>query len=173
MSTSQTYAWLDTRARYLRQQPPENVVAGTERVVLTNWKVPVRVGAREATIRGTTSWVPLPEVAATRAKPIDRSGLYELVGGVLALIALVGAPSRCACARHGRAERSGRSRRSEAALAPAPLWRALLSEGPDALTEVVGVKACLAQLDELLLDIGRQGARMLREHPQDALVSRE
>lgn len=90
MSTSQTYAWLDTRARYLRQQPPENVVAGTERVVLTNWKVPVRVGAREATIRGTTSWVPLPEVAATRAKPIDRSGLYELVGGVLALIALVG-----------------------------------------------------------------------------------
>ncbi len=71
--------------------------------------------------------------------------------------------------RLGRGAREARARPER--LAPLPLRRALVDEGLHALEEVLGAEARLAQLDHLLLDVGRQLAGVLAERAQDALVA--
>ena len=84
------YAWLDARARYPRTAPPDSVTDGTTRKLLDRWQVPIEVGGRRVALRGTTTWVPLPEIAAKAPEEVDRGQATELGLGGLGLLAAVG-----------------------------------------------------------------------------------
>ena len=84
------YAWLDVRARYGRPSPPDAVTDGTTKKLLDRWQVPIRVGDRPVALRGTTTWVPLPEIAAKAPREVDRGQAMELGLGGLGLLAAVG-----------------------------------------------------------------------------------
>lgn len=84
------YAWLDVRARYSRAAPPEAVTAGTGKRLLGRWQIPLKAGGREIALKGKTTWVPLPQVAATAPKNVDRSTAMELGLGALGLCAAIG-----------------------------------------------------------------------------------
>ena len=69
------YSWLETRARYPREQPSDSVVEGGRRQTLLDWRVPLEVGGRRAVLRGATSWIPSQDVlAATAPTPPSEQG---------------------------------------------------------------------------------------------------
>lgn len=88
------YSWLESRARYARQQPPQAVLERDEPSVLLRWSVPVRAAGERVAITGETSWVPRPASLAAPGAGDDAGG-----GGVspllwivpLALLPLLGA----------------------------------------------------------------------------------
>lgn len=92
VSADTHYAWLDTRTRYPRGQPPASIVNGTSKHLLSRWSVPVQVGSRRTAVKGTTTWIPIPEVAAKAPEKIGASKWLRLGGGALGLtLALLGA----------------------------------------------------------------------------------
>ena len=68
------YGWLDTRTRYPREQPPDEIVDSGERRVLVDWSVPLEVASERAALRGTTSWVPAAGPARPSPVSADRGG---------------------------------------------------------------------------------------------------
>ncbi len=103
VSSQGQLAWLDTRTRYPRQQPPDAVVNGSSKRLLDRWSIPLEVGARRVELRGKTTWVPLPEIADKAPKQIGGSKWLELGGAGLGLV-LIGAVAL----RLRAARRSGR-----------------------------------------------------------------
>lgn len=88
ISSQTQYAWLDTRTRYARQEPPAAVVNGTSKRLLGRWSIPLELaGSRRVELRGTTTWVPLPEIADRAPRDLGGSNWLKLVGGALALLA--------------------------------------------------------------------------------------
>jgi hypothetical protein len=55
---SPQYAWLDTRARYGPDQPPDELLRRKTPTVLTTWTVPLEIGSERFELRGKTSWFP-------------------------------------------------------------------------------------------------------------------
>ena len=78
------------RARYPRSAPPDSVTDGTSRRLLDRWQVPIEVGGRRVALRGTTTWVPLPQIAAKAPEDVDRGQATELGVGGLGLLAALG-----------------------------------------------------------------------------------
>src|SRR5437588_1505372 len=66
---------------------------------------------------------------------------------------------------------AGRLRTYRGASARLPLRTALLAERPDPLPEVLGREARLAQLDELAVELRREGPWVLAERPNRPLVA--
>lgn len=89
VSADTHYAWLDLRARYSRAAPPEQVTDGTSERLLGRWQIPIEAGRRQIALKGKTTWVPLPQVAVTAPKNVDRSGAIELGLGGLGLGAAI------------------------------------------------------------------------------------
>jgi len=97
------HGWLETRARYGPEQPPEDVARRSQPTVLTTWKVPLDIGSERFDLKGTTTWVPFRPLGA----PADDEGggLLDLLLIVLAIVG-VGALALLALrARGGRASR--------------------------------------------------------------------
>ena len=63
-----TLSWIEPRARYPADEPPESVVR--RRTVVKRWEVGLRVGGRRVPVRAETVWVPL----ARRAGAAGRGG---------------------------------------------------------------------------------------------------
>jgi hypothetical protein len=53
-----TLTWLESRARYAPEQPPDDVARRGEPTALVRWRIPLRAAGRSAVVAGTTSWVP-------------------------------------------------------------------------------------------------------------------
>jgi len=87
ISTQTQYAWLDTRTRYARQQPPAAVINGTSKRLLGRWTIPLRLAASRVELKGTTTWVPLPEIAERAPRDPSGSNWLELAGGAVGLLA--------------------------------------------------------------------------------------
>ncbi len=86
------YSWLDSRALYARQVPPDAIAQGGERKVLRKWSVPLELGARRAEIAGTTSWVPSRRVGRAAAGEAGASSwMWLLAGGLPAGLGLLSA----------------------------------------------------------------------------------
>lgn len=87
------YAWLESRARYGPEQPPDGVLRRLGPTVLTNWVVPVRSAAGRRDVRGSTSWVPFTPPGRVAAGDggggADLLALAVLAAGAGAAIALV------------------------------------------------------------------------------------
>jgi len=90
VSDASHHAWLDVRARYPRSAPPDSITDGTSRKLLDRWQVPIEAGDRRIALRGTTTWVPLPQIAAKAPKDVDSGQAMELGLGALGLLAAVG-----------------------------------------------------------------------------------
>lgn len=95
VDSANRYSWLDSRALYARQEPPDAVAQGGERKVLRKWSVPLELGARRAELAGTTSWVPSHQAGRAAAGEADASSWTWLLAGglpaglgVLAAVAL-------------------------------------------------------------------------------------
>jgi hypothetical protein len=90
------YGWLEFRAVYPEEEPPEPVVeTGGE---LVDWTVPLEVDGERREVAGVTSWVPAGEPAAAAA-PVpagDESSLRPLLlaGAVVVLLGVAFAARR-------------------------------------------------------------------------------
>ncbi|HEV2820759.1 MAG TPA: hypothetical protein VGW11_09655, partial [Solirubrobacteraceae bacterium] len=83
------YNWLEPRAAYQRERPPEEVLQSGESQTLLEWAVPVRLGdgtTREIT--GRTTWLPTSPPAVQGEGGGVPSALWVL--GPLALLAALG-----------------------------------------------------------------------------------
>ena len=83
-----SFGWLDSRARYAPEQPPDEVVRRDRPAVLGTWRVPVRVGGRRLEITGRSRWVPTPTTGATRpaASGGEEPGTEWLAGAIAVLV---------------------------------------------------------------------------------------
>lgn len=63
------YAWLEERARYPREQPPQEVVTSDRSTVLREWSVPIEHGDDRVTLHGETRWMPDDEAFAALGIP--------------------------------------------------------------------------------------------------------
>lgn len=92
VSATPSYAWLDPRARYGPEQPPDEVVRRRRPVRLKTWTVPLRAGGRRAVLRGTTTWVPTDASGLPRTGDGDEHGsgaaTAAVAGGAAAALAL-------------------------------------------------------------------------------------
>jgi len=91
VDTANRYSWLETRALYAQQVPPETVVQSGERKVLRTWSVPLDLGTRRAEIAGTTSWVPSHQAGRAASGEADASWTWLLAGGLPAGLGLLAA----------------------------------------------------------------------------------
>jgi hypothetical protein len=82
------YGWLETRARYGPEQPPDEVIRRADPTVLTNWTVPLESGSRRFDLKGRTSWVPFTQLGAPATE--DGTGLVDLVLLAVAVIGIAG-----------------------------------------------------------------------------------
>ncbi len=82
------YSWVETRARYPREQPPDAVVDAGRRRKLLDWTVPLEVGGRRAELRGATSWVPAPREPPPGSGPLRGRGPALWLAGLALLTAL-------------------------------------------------------------------------------------
>ena len=86
--------WIEPRARYAPEQPPDAIVQSGGPARLRAWEIPLVAGERRVVVRGTTDWIPTD--AAGRARQPDTEGgganglLLGLLGGAT-LLALGGA----------------------------------------------------------------------------------
>ena len=88
-------SWIEPRARYEPEQPPDAVVASRAPVRLRAWEIPIVTGTRRVTVRGTTDWVPTDAAGRPREPEAARSGgasglLPGLLGGATLLALGVG-----------------------------------------------------------------------------------
>ena len=98
------YGWLETRARYAPEQPPDDVVRRTEPTVLANWTVPLEIGSQRFDLKGRTSWVPFTQIGAPATE--DGTGLVDLV---LLAVAVIGVAGLALLLLRVRARRASRS----------------------------------------------------------------
>ena len=98
------HGWLETRARYAPEQPPEDVVRRTKPTVLANWTVPLEIGSRRFDLKGRTSWVPFTQIGAPATE--DGTGLVDLVLLAVAVIGVAGLALLLLRVRVRRASRS-------------------------------------------------------------------
>ena len=92
-------SWIEPRARYAPEQPPDEVVRSTEPVRLRAWEIPLVAGTRRVTVRGTTDWVPTDAAGRPRQPEAARTGgadgvLLGLLGGATLLALCVGVALR-------------------------------------------------------------------------------
>jgi hypothetical protein len=50
--------WLESRARYAPEQPPDDVTRRRQASTLVRWRIPLRAQGERAVVAGTTSWLP-------------------------------------------------------------------------------------------------------------------
>lgn len=95
------YAWHDHRIHYMAEGTPPQVEDEGERTHVFDWKLPVRVDGKRATINGSLTWVP----AGGGASPALLAGLGAgvLASLVLAIVRLRRRDER-AGAGNGRSE---------------------------------------------------------------------
>ena len=82
------YLWFDSRANPAPDQPPDELAERRSRTVLTRWSVPLESPAGPATIRGTTSWVPVRR-EATRTQGSSATAL--IIIGLAMMVGLAAA----------------------------------------------------------------------------------
>jgi hypothetical protein len=87
--------WIEPRARYSPEQPPDAVVQSPSPTRLRAWEIPLVVGDQRVAVRGTTDWVPVDAAGRPRqpeaAKGGSPSGLLLGALGGATLLALGGA----------------------------------------------------------------------------------
>lgn len=67
VSSSQSYDWLEARARYAAADPPPAALERAGPTVLRRWSVPLELGARRLDLAGTIDWVPSADASAVLA----------------------------------------------------------------------------------------------------------
>lgn len=108
-SPGPSLTWLDTRAAYRLEQPPDAVVTGERPARLVAWSLGLRAGPRTAEVRGTTDWVPTDAAgrpaapAAAAAAGSGGTGGLALAGGaaVVAVLCAGGLALRRRCVPRG------------------------------------------------------------------------
>ncbi|MEJ7714883.1 MAG: hypothetical protein WKF40_03905 [Thermoleophilaceae bacterium] len=98
------FGWLETRARYGPEQPPDDVARRPGPTVLTNWTVPLEIGSRRFDLKGRTSWVPFRQLGAPAEE--DGNGLLDLLLLVVAVLGVAGIALLLVRVRSRRASRS-------------------------------------------------------------------
>ena len=89
VQTVPSFTWIEPRAAYEREQPPDAALRGDEPVRLVGWRVPVSGAGRRAEIRGTTTWVPTGASGLPRKEAADEDGGGLAAGPAIALGALL------------------------------------------------------------------------------------
>lgn len=72
------YAWLEERARYPREQPPQDVVTSDRTTVLREWSAPIEQGDDRVTLHGETRWMPDDEAFAALGIPVSGDAESDL-----------------------------------------------------------------------------------------------
>lgn len=85
-----SYTWLDTRLRYPRDLPPEDVLRAGGPTVVETWQVPVQVAGRPAALTGSVTWVPEADAAARAGGAVPPRPSRSLRPYGLALAAVLG-----------------------------------------------------------------------------------
>ncbi len=65
------YAWLEDRARYPLEQPPEEVTTAGRPTVLLEWEIPLQHGQDRTAIRGQTSWMTEKDAFSALGIPVE------------------------------------------------------------------------------------------------------
>jgi hypothetical protein len=78
--------WLEPRAAYQPGVPPPGVQRSATPVELERWEVPLEVAGRPFTLRGTTTWLPDPALAAAGEGDGRGWPVVPVVGAVVAVL---------------------------------------------------------------------------------------
>lgn len=91
-----SFTWIEPRARYAPEQPPDPVVQRGEPARLVSWAIPLTQGTRRVEVRGLTSWLPNTRSGVPEAPDEDGPGgvLPWLIGGAAAVGVAVAASLR-------------------------------------------------------------------------------
>lgn len=84
------HAWLEPRARYPDEQPPDDVVARAAPTTLLEWAVPVLVDGQRVAVEGTTRWVPAEQIDGHDTRG-GRGPLYLGLALVAVAVAVIAA----------------------------------------------------------------------------------
>jgi hypothetical protein len=96
------YSWLETRARYPREQPPDPVIDAGRRRALVDWRVPLEVDGDRTELRGVTSWIPTVTGPTQRSsREDDETGAGPWIGA-LAVLTVLGIGGAVAAGRRRR-----------------------------------------------------------------------
>lgn len=71
LASEPRYAWLETRARYPREQPPTEVVASGRPTRLLDWSVPIEQAGDQVVVTGETTWMTGDDALTTLGIPMD------------------------------------------------------------------------------------------------------
>lgn len=89
MQAQPSLTWIEPRARYAPEQPPDEIAESPKPVSLRTWEIPLAAGARRVTVRGSTDWVPTD--AAGRPSRGSGGGARGTDHDLVMLIPLLGA----------------------------------------------------------------------------------
>jgi hypothetical protein len=92
-----SFTWIEPRARYAPEQPPDPVVQRGEPTRLVSWAVPLKQGERRVEVRGLTSWLPNTRSGVPEAPDEGGGGgdaVWWLIGGAAAVGLAVAAALR-------------------------------------------------------------------------------
>ena len=82
------FGWIEPRAGYPDEEPPEDVIAAQAPTTLTEWEIPLRVGDSDVTATGVTTWEPVAESADGAGQGRSWSGAARVVAVGAAVLGL-------------------------------------------------------------------------------------